>query len=289
VSTPAPGGPTARRILVGGELRRLREANQISRETAGYRIRASVSKISRMELGRVGFKERDIGDLLELYGVQDAAQREALTALAREANSQGWWHSFDDVLPNWFQTYVGLEEAANQIRCYEIQFFPGLLQSDEYARAVITAAAGAEEISATELDRRVNLRAARQAVLHRPNPPHFVAVIDEATLHRQIGGPEVLRRQMQFLLDLARLPNVTVQVMPFRFGGHAGEGGAFSLLGFPDPDLGDMVYVEQLGSAYYLDKPDYVQRYARTMDRLVADSLSPADSSRLLEQLLARG
>jgi transcriptional regulator with XRE-family HTH domain len=284
---PTPGGPTVRRILVGAQLRRLRESRGLTREAAGYRIRASESKISRLELGRVGFKDRDISDLLELYGVEDETQREALVALAREANNPGWWHSYDDVLPNWFQTYVGLEEAASLIRSYEIQFLPGLLQTEAYARAVVSA--GAPQLPSSEVDRRVHLRITRQKILRRPaQPPVFWAVVDEAALHRPIGGSKVMKEQVQYLLELMSLPNVTLQVMPFRFGGHAGEGGAFTMLRFPEPELPDVVYVEQLVSAYYLDKREYVERYARTMDRLTVDSQPPEITRETLERILAQ-
>lgn len=280
------GGPTVRRILVGAQLRRLREDRGLTREAAGYRIRASESKISRLELGRVSFKDRDIADLLELYGVEDAGERDALVALAREANNPGWWHSFDDVLPNWFQTYVGLEEAASLIRCYEIQFLPGLLQTEAYARAVVSA--GAPEAPTAEVDRRVHLRVTRQKILSRPSPPDLWAVVDEAALHRPIGGSKVMKEQVEHLLDLMARPNITLQVMPFRFGGHAGEGGAFTILRFPEPELPDVVYVEQLVSAYYLDKREYVERYARTMDRLTVDSQHPQHTRETLQRILTQ-
>ena len=282
-----PGGPTVRRILVGAQLRRLREARGLTREAAGYRIRASESKISRLELGRVSFKDRDITDLLELYGVEDEIQREGLVALAREANSPGWWHSYDDVLPNWFQTYVGLEEAASLIRSYEIQFLPGLLQTEEYARAVVTAGIS-PTATVDEVERRVHLRVTRQEILHRPNPPAFWAVVDEAALHRPIGGSKVMKAQVEHLLELMNMPNITLQVMPFRFGGHAGEGGAFTILRFPEPELPDVVYVEQLVSAYYLDKREYVERYAQTMDRLTVDSQPPEVTRETLKRILTQ-
>jgi transcriptional regulator with XRE-family HTH domain len=264
----------------------LREARNLTREQAGYRIRASESKISRLELGRVGFKDRDIADLLELYGVEDAEQRDALVSLAREANSPGWWHAYDDVVPNWFQTFVGLEEAATLIRSYEIQFLPGLLQTEAYARAVVSSGSPSSPVS--EVERRVNLRIARQAILHRPSPPHFWAVVDEAALHRPIGGNKVMREQVEHLLTLMSLPNVTLQVMPFRFGGHAGDGGAFTILRFPEPELPDVVYVEQMVSAYYLDKREYVERYATTMDRLTVDSQPPDVTRKTLQRILTQ-
>jgi transcriptional regulator with XRE-family HTH domain len=273
--------------LVGAQLRRLREAQGVTRADAGYRIRASESKISRLELGRVGFKDRDINDLLELYGVEDAAQREALVALAREANSPGWWHSYDDVLPNWFQTYVGLEEAASLIRQYEIQFLPGLLQTEAYARAVFTA--GSPKAPIADIDRQVHLRVTRQQILHRSTaPPTFWAVIDEAALRRPIGGRKVMREQVEHVLELMTQPNVTLQVVPFRNGVHGGEGGAFSILRFPEAELPDIVYVEQLVSAYYLDKREYVERYALAMDRLTTESLDAEATQDMLRSLLGQ-
>ena len=286
VTTPTSGGPTVRRIMVGVQLRRLREDAGISREDAGYTIRASESKISRLELGRVSFKERDITDLLTHYGVADAEQREALLAMAREANTPGWWHNYDDVLPSWFQTYVGLEEAATLIRSYEVQFVPGLLQTEDYARAVTIA--GNPDARAEEVERRVSLRTTRQQVLTRPYPPTVWAVVDEAALRRPIGGSKVMRAQIRRLLDLMDLPNVTVQVMPFRFGGHAADGGAFSILRFPEPDLPDVVYIEQLGSALYLDKRENVDRYVQTMDRLTVDSQPPDITAETLSKILVQ-
>src|SRR5215469_5616394 len=189
VITAQPGsGPTVLRILLGSQLRRLREAKGVTRDDAGYTIRASGSKISRMELGRVSFKERDVEDLLDLYGV-DEEEAQALIALARQANSPGWWHRYSDVLPDWFQVYVGLEEAALLIRLYEVQFVPGLLQTADYARAVIRL--GLPSASADEVERRVGLRMARQEVLKKESGgPRLWAVVDEAALRRPIGGGE---------------------------------------------------------------------------------------------------
>ncbi|MDQ1294416.1 MAG: hypothetical protein QG608_2299 [Actinomycetota bacterium] len=285
MTTSTSGGPTVRRILVGVQLRRLREERGITREDAGYVIRASGSKISRLELGRVSFKERDIADLLSYYGVEDLRQREALLSMARDANNPGWWHRYDDVLPSWFQTYVGLEESASLIRTFEMQFVPGLLQTQDYARAVM--AAGQPELSRQEIERRVELRMARQRILTRSKPPKLWAVIDEAALRRPIGGTQVIRAQIRHLIDLMDRPNITVQVMPFRFGGHAAEGGAFSILRFPETDLPDIVYVEQLVSALYLEKREQVDRYAQTMDRMTIDSQPPDLSMVSLNKLIA--
>ncbi|MFE0464829.1 helix-turn-helix domain-containing protein [Kitasatospora sp. NPDC058965] len=281
---PGGGGSMVRRILLGSQLRRLREARGVTREDAGYQIRASESKISRMELGRVSFKERDVADLLTLYGVTDGEERESLLGLVREANKSGWWHSFSDVLPGWFQTYVGLEEAASLIRTYEVQFIPGLLQCEEYARAVFGQSRPV--LSEEEIDRLVGLRLRRQKLLTEGQGPKLWAVIDEAALRRPVGGPKVMRSQLQYLIDISEQPNVVIQVMPFRFGAHAGESGAFSILRFPEQDLADVVYLEQLTSALYLDKRDDVDAYVQVMERLCVDSLTPERTVELLGSIL---
>ncbi|RJL34568.1 helix-turn-helix domain-containing protein [Bailinhaonella thermotolerans] len=281
----AGSGPTALRILLGSQLRKLREEKGISRDEAGYQIRASGSKISRLELGRVGFKERDVEDLLTLYGVDDREARDAMLSLVRQANEPGWWHKFSDVLPSWFQAYIGLEEAASRIRTYEVQFIPGLLQTERYARAVISM--GNPVPPPDELERRVRMRMTRQAALRREGEFIFWAVIDEAALRRPIGGKEVMREQLEHLMALMDRPNITIQVMPFEFGGHSAEGGAFSILRFPDRELPDVVYVEQLASALYLDKREDVDRYSEAMERLCADSTTPGQTAALLNKIIA--
>jgi transcriptional regulator with XRE-family HTH domain len=279
------GGPTVLRRLLGAQLRRLREGKGISRESAGYTIRASGSKISRLELGRVGFKERDVSDLLTLYGVADEHDRAALLSLAREANTPGWWHRYGDILPGWFETYVGLEEAAELIRTFEIQFIPGLLQTADYARAVM--AVGHSAAPDEEIERRVNLRMTRQKLLTRADKaPRLWAVVDEAALRRPIGGAEVMRAQIERLIEATHQPNVTLQVLPFAVGGHAAEGGAFTILRFPEPDLPDAVYVEQLTSALYLDKREDVDRYMEAMERLCIESEPPGRSVEILSGIL---
>jgi transcriptional regulator with XRE-family HTH domain len=271
-------------MLVGAELRRLREAKGISRDEAGYVIRASGSKISRLELGRVSFKERDVADLLTLYGVAEEAERGPLLDLAREANNPDWWHKYSDVLPSWFQSYVGLEAAASLIRTYEVQFVPGLLQTEDYARAVTLL--GHASAPADEVERRVRLRVGRQQMLTRPEAPRVWAVMDEATLRRPIGGPDVMSEQLKALIEATMLPNVTLQVMPFRFGGHTGAGGAFTILRFRDQELPDVVFVEQLTSAIYLDKREDVDQYVAAMERLCVDAASPAETTQMLSEIL---
>ncbi|GAA3095441.1 helix-turn-helix transcriptional regulator [Streptomyces echinatus] len=273
-----------RRMLLGSQLRRLREARGITREAAGYSIRASESKISRMELGRVSFKTRDVEDLLTLYGITDEAERESLLSLAREANVAGWWHSYTDVLPTWFPTYVGLEGAASLIRAYEVQFVHGLLQTEEYARVVVRR--GMQGASVADVERRVALRLERQKYLLADNAPEFHIVLDEAALRRPYGDREVMRGQLQHLIDISERPNVRLQVMPFSFGGHSGESGAFTILSFPDADLSDVVYLEQLTSALYLDKREDVAQYEQALKELQQDSPGPDESRDLLRGLL---
>jgi transcriptional regulator with XRE-family HTH domain len=281
---PAAGGPTVLRILLGAQLRRLREAKRITLEDAGKWIRASHSKISRLETGRVGFKDRDITDLLTLYGVTDEEERETLRSLARRANTPGWWHDYSDVLPHWFEAYVALEEVATQIRAYEVQFIPGLLQTEDYARAVTLL--GHDAASAREIERRVRLRMQRQALLDREEPPNFWAVIDEAVLRRPAGSQAVMRGQLNHLADMAQRQNVTIQVIPFQAGGHSAAGGPFSILRFAEPDLPDVVYLEQLTSALYLDKPDAVDSYLRVMERICMEAATPAASAEIIANLL---
>ena len=277
-------GSVVRRMLLGSQLRRLREARGITREAAGYHIRASESKISRMELGRVSFKTRDVEDLLTLYGITDETERNSLVSLAREANVAGWWHSYSDVLPSWFPTYVGLEGAASLIRAYEVQFVHGLLQTEEYARAVVRR--GMKGASEADVERRVALRLERQKHLVAENAPDFHIVLDEAALRRPYGDREVMRGQLQHLIEISERPNVRLQIMPFSFGGHSGESGAFTILSFPESDLSDVVYLEQLTSALYLDKAEDVAQYETALKELQHDSPGPAESRDLLRGLL---
>jgi len=284
ISDPGNGGPTVLRILLGAQLRRLREARRISLEEAGNVIRASHSKISRLETGRVGFKDRDIADLLTFYGVTDETERQAMRDLASRANKQGWWHDYSDVLPPWFEAYVGLEEAATQVRAYEVQFVPGLLQTGDYARSVTLL--GYPNAPGRELDRRVGLRLMRQAVFTRPEPPNFWVVLDEAVLRRPIGGVDIMRAQVRHLIEMSQRPNVTIQIVPFLAGGHAAAGGPFSILRFAEHDLPDVVYLEQLTSSLYLDKPEIVDNYLMVMDRLAVEAMTPANSIKTMKTLL---
>ena len=276
-------GPTVQRIVLGAQLRRLRESREITTEQAAEAIRGSHSKISRMEHGRVGFKDRDVQDLLTLYGVTDPGDRESLLNLAVEAGNPGWWHDFGDLLPHWFEPYISLEAAASVIRNYEVQFVPGLLQSPSYAREVIRL--GHPAITPDELNRRVELRMGRKRLLSRPTAPRLWAALDEAVLRRPMGDVSVMREQVDHLLEMTAHPNVTLQIVPFNVGGHSAAGGPFSILRFAEPELSDVVYLEQLTSALYIDKPAEVDRYLEVMERLCVQAETAPDSTTLLEKI----
>jgi transcriptional regulator with XRE-family HTH domain len=282
----ARSGPTVARMLLGAQLRRLREAAGITTERAGWEIRASHSKVSRLEHGRVGFKERDVADLLTLYGVTDETVREGLLDLVRKAKPAGWWHQYSDVLPRWFEFYVGLEWAASIIRSYEVAFIHSLLQTEDYARAVIRI--GNVHAPGAEIERRVAVLMQRQQLLTQAGAPTLWAVLDEAALRRFPAGTAVIRGQLEHLLRLSELPNVFFQVMPFDAGpyAYAAAGGPFSILRFDAPDLPDMVYLEQLNSALYLNQPEDVLDYRAVMNRLCVRAYKPAQSREMLHALL---
>ncbi|WP_345462347.1 helix-turn-helix transcriptional regulator [Actinoallomurus oryzae] len=284
VAAHSANRPTVRRRIVGAQLRRLRESCGLDRRRAADCIGVGESRLSRVETGRAGLDEDDVKRLLELYGIDRQEERDALLALVQEANRPGWLQAFSGAMPAWFRPYVDLEEAAQVIRTYEVQFVPGLLQTEDYARAVISQ--GRSMLSAEEVDRRVELRLRRQRILTASNPTRLWAVIDEAALWRPIGGPEVTRAQLRALLDAARLQHITVQVMPFHVGGHAGEAGAFSILRFPEPELHDIAYVEQLTGAMYLERDDDMDSYGATMERLCVQSASPQESMDLISKII---
>ena len=210
--------------------------------------------------------------------------RAGLLSLARQANTQGWWTQFGDILPDWFETYLGLEAAASLIRTFELQFVHGLFQTEGYARAVTVL--GHRAAPAAEVDRRVSLRMARQQLLTAAAPPRVWSVMDEAALRRPVGGRDVMRAQLARLIEVADLPQVTLQVVPFRRGGHAAAGGSFSVLRFGEPDLPDVVYIEQLTSALYLERRADVDHYMEIMNRLSAEALTPAKTTRLLKDIM---
>jgi transcriptional regulator with XRE-family HTH domain len=277
-------GPSVQRLVLGGHLRRLRDEARITTEQAAAVIRGSHSKISRMEHGRVGFKERDISDLLTLYGVNNAEERDALLKLARDANEPGWWQSYSDILPHWLEPYFGLEGAASFIRTYQIQFIPGLLQTERYARAIIRLGTSENE---DEVARRAEARLSRQEILSREDHPvRLWAVVDEGALRRPIGSKAVMQEQLRHLVDMADHPAVILQILPFHAGQHPAMGGPFTILRFSEPDLRDVVYIEQLTSALYLDKPNEVDSYLEVMEQLCLQAEPAAKTPQLLAEIL---
>jgi hypothetical protein len=236
-----------------------------------------------MELGRVSFKERDVADLLTLYGITDDQERASFLAMARQANAPGWWQRYNDILPNWFEMYLGLEQASSVIRTYEPQLIPDLLQIREVASSLIQL--GHPGGSTEDTERRIALRITRQEILTRSDAPNLWAVIDESALWR-LGARSTMRMQIQHLIKIAELHNVTLQVVPVYSGARAVVGGPFTILRFSEPNLPDIVYLEQLTTALYLDKLQDVQHYMLVMDRLCIQAKSPVETIRFLNSTL---
>lgn len=278
-----PPGPTALRIVLGHQLRQLREARGITAAAAGQAIRASHAKISRMELGRVGFKRRDVADLLTRYGITDTQEREVFLALVHQANVPGWWYQYSDIVPNWFETYLGLEQASSVIRTYQPQLVPGLLQTPDVARALVQL--NHPSASPEDIERRVALRITRQEVLTQPASPNLWAVIDETALRRS-DSPAVMQAQIHHLIKMTELPNITLQVIPNHSAAYAPVGGPFTILRFIEPNLPDIVYLEHLTSALYLDKTQDVEHYLMVMDQLCVQAQSPAETTACLQNIL---
>jgi hypothetical protein len=273
---PASASPTVLRIILGRQLQTLREQAGMSYDQAAGAIYASPWTLRRMEKAEVGLKLNYVKSLLMTYGITDVREIDSFLDLAREANKPGWWQSYADVLPAWFRVFPGLEQAASLIRGYEPHCIPGLLQTEDYARALNLA--GYPAASREEIDRRVALRIMRQQILTRSDPPTLWVVLDEAVLRRPVGGPAVMRAQLGRIIDAAAQPNVTLQVLPFAAGAHPVMYGMFHLLRFPTAELPDVIYGENLTSAFYLDKPAELATYTEALDRLCAQA-SPADKT----------
>jgi len=275
----ATEGPTVLRILLGTQLRRLRESRGISAQAAAKAIRGSESKISRIELGRNAIREIDVLDLLTFYGV-GPVEREQLLTLAEQANRPGWWHRFNDILPDWFQSYVGMEEAATSIRVYEPQFVPGLLQISTYTAAVLAVC----DIPLGEAERHVILRKERQRRFLEGRLKLW-AIIEETALRRPVGSKEILRDQLRYLLSLSNRSNFTLQIIPCGMGGHAVPSG-FTILRFSEADLPDVAYLEHLTSALYFDKKAEVDRYLLAMERLSIVAAKPGHTPGILNAII---
>ena len=274
-------GPTVLRILLGIQLRRLRESRGVTAQEAARAIRGSESKISRIELGRNAIREIDVLDLLTYYGV-GAVEREQLLSLAEQANRPGWWHRYNDILPDWFQSYVGMEEAATSIRIYEPQFVPGLLQTQQYTAAVLAVC----DIPVSEAERHVILRKERQRRFTEGRLKLWT-IIEETALRRPMGSKEILRDQLRYLHSLCTKRNLTLQVIPSGTAGHAVPNG-FTILRFAEPDLPDVAYLEHLTSALYFDKKADVDRYLLNMERLSILSAKPSETPGILTTIIGQ-
>jgi transcriptional regulator with XRE-family HTH domain len=278
---PRPS-PTARRRRLAAALRQMREERQWSCADAGKAVGWSESKISRIETGRVGVRQPDLERLLDLYEVSGEA-RTALLALGRQATHRGWWHSYADALPAYFEDYVGLEDGAKSLATYQNQLVHGLMQTADYAAAVFRAAQPAA--SPDEVERQLAARTTRQALLTASNPLRVWAILDEAVLRRLVGGVTVMHAQLARIQEIAALPNITLQVLPFDTGAHASMGTSFELLQFPEPGDTAIVYIEDQTSSQYLEAAADIERYTLVFDHLRASALSPQHSMEFIGQV----
>lgn len=273
------GAPTVLRVVLGKRLQDLREKAGLTFEQAGAALDVTHVTIRRMEKAEVGLKIPYVEKLLTTYGVTDQGEIDSFLSLAREANQRGWWHRFRDVLPDWFSAFVSLEGAASTIRAYEPHYVPGLLQTEGYARAVLRA--GMPHASDAEIDRLVALRRERQALLTRPDAPLLWVVMDETVLRRPIGGPEIMREQIDRLIECTANPGVRLQIMPFTAGPHPAMYGPFHIFRFPIPELPDIAYSESLVGAVYIDQRDDVSVFLEALDRMCAQA-APAQTTQTL-------
>lgn len=279
------GGPTVLRLLIGLRLRRLREERGISPRVAAQAIRVPESTFERMEMGRAGFKQRLVADLLSFYQVTNEADRAELLVMAGQSQLPAWWQPYSDVVPAWFEPYLGLEQAARIIRCYDVRFLPGLLQTEDYARAVIRLD---RSLSDADVERRVQLGMRRRQVLHKRNPPKLWAVVDEEALYQGYGGTATMRAQLRYLLEAVELPNITVQVLPFAVSGRPPViGNPITILRFDEPDLPDVVYVEQSTTALYPYRSAEMDHYWHVMNHLVTQAWQPSKTPEILRRILS--
>jgi len=280
-SVPEVRSPTVRRRELGALLRALRLQKGLTVEQAAERLLFSMSKLSRMETGHGVAGPRDIRDLCDLYGVTEAAERERMMQLAREGKQTGWWQGYD--LP--YSTYVGLEAEAVAISDFQSSVVPGLLQTADYARAGHEGAM--PKLSSAEIERRIEAKLTRQSLLTQANPPSFRTVLDEAALHRMMGGRRVMSAQLERLIEAAHLPNVTIQIIPFTLGAHPAVESNFNILEMPAPTPG-VVFVEGLVGSIYLERPEELGRYQQIFERLQTIALSPKDTISVIAKIRAQ-
>jgi transcriptional regulator with XRE-family HTH domain len=276
--------PTVRRKRLGIEMRRLREQSGLTCEDVGRSLDCSGTRISRMETGRISIRPGDVRELLEVYGVT-GTEAESLVQLAREARRKGWWHTYGQALPTWFEAYIGLESEAVRLRDFQPLVIPGLLQTEEYARAVVRAAPNPG--STEEIDRQVALRMERQAILRQASPPDLWVVLSETVLRVQVGGASVMRGQLRHLIDVAERSNVTLQVMPFTAAAHVQPISPFTILDFSEAADPTVVYLEHLTGSLFLESDEEVRRYTVVFDHLRADALGTGQSIELIARVAA--
>jgi transcriptional regulator with XRE-family HTH domain len=264
--------PTVRRRRIARELRNLRERAGLTLEQAAKQLDMSRANLSRIENAQIGVKPRDVRAALALYKVT-GDDAEALIDIARGAQQRGWWQNYNDVLPAWFEFYVGLEAEAADIKTYEPEIVPGLLQTRDYAHAMYLMIADPNEV-----DRKVTVRMERQTILRRDNPATLSAILNEAVLLRPVGGARVMREQLDYLVEVAKLPNVTVQVLPFSAGGHPSMNGPYVILGYAEPSDEAFVYLDNLTNGQALEETEHVEGYSMVHEKLRGMSLDPDES-----------
>ena len=275
----ASTGPAVRRRQLMTELKRLRESAGLTQEDVAGQLDWHPTKIMRIETGRTAPHPNDVRVMLGLYGVADSGVLAALLKLAKDARQRGWWYSYKDVLLSRFELFLGLESEADSIRDFELSMIPGLLQTDDYARELIR---GLMAFDAAEIERRVELRMARQQILDREDAPHLWAIVDEAAVHRVVGGKAIMKAQLLHLANSAERGRTTIQVLPFSAGPHPGQAGPFIILGFAEPTEPEVVYMETVGGNLYVDKSEEVRLFTTVFDQLRAVALSPSQSAAML-------
>ncbi|GLW09543.1 transcriptional regulator [Microtetraspora sp. NBRC 13810] len=271
--------PVRRRQLIS-ELKRLREASGLTQEEVANHLDWHHTKVFRIETGRTAPHPTDVRVMCELYGLKDTDQVAALLQLAKDSRKRGWWYSYRDVLPSRYEFLIGLEQEADAIHTFELAVVPGLLQTENYARALI--AGGPLELDHDEVQRRLEVRMTRQKVLNGPDRPQLWAILDEAVIHRVIGGAQVMKAQLEYLITASEAGKTTIQIVPYTVGAHPGTAGSFIVLGFSDPGETDVVYTETIGGSLSVDKPEEVRHYTTAFDHLRAVALSPADTQAML-------
>ncbi|WP_161163127.1 helix-turn-helix transcriptional regulator [Streptomyces sp. SID5910] len=273
--------PTVRRRRLGQELRRLREVKGMTAEEVAERLLVSQSKISRLENGRRSISQRDVRDLCGVYEVEDQRIVDSLMQMAKDSRQQGWWHAFGDIP---YSVYIGLETDAESLRTYEPQIITGLLQTRSYAEALIQGAL--PETSVADIEKRVQVRIRRQErISAETNPLRLWVVLDEASLRRVVGGKQVMREQLEHVVEMSQSPHITVQVLPFDVGAHPGINGQYSILEFADAADSSVVYIEGVTSDLYLEKAQDVQKYTVMYEHLRAQALNVEQSRQRIEDV----